>query len=68
MCLYFETLQNTNLIITYLYIIIIKDFMIVVDMDDALSEVQREHVKECKDSIEWLVRDEIAAAMRSTGK
>ena len=41
--------------------------MCVVIEDEALSEAQQEHVQQCKKSIEWLVRDEIAAAMRSTG-
>ena len=42
-------------------------FICVVIEDEALSEAQQEHVQQCKKSIEWLVRDEIAAAMRSTG-
>lgn len=32
-----------------------------------MSEVQIRDITECKRGVEWLVRDEIAAAMRSTG-
>ena len=37
----------------------------VVEMKDAISVSQYNDVLECKKHVEWLVRDEIAAAMRS---
>lgn len=32
-----------------------------------LSETQKADISECKKNLEWLVRDEIASAMRNTG-